>query len=167
MNTSDDSAAQVHEILVRERMRELRSLYGWHASRGDHEAIVQLFAPDGIFECLVQERERKEFRGHREISAFLQQTMYPGVVFPMIHNDIVRVSAGEAWGTCAMESRTPHPQLPAFSGYYHDRARNFGGRWLFTERRYFRYFPQFERSGLDFEGNPEAGLATQHDRKPG
>jgi hypothetical protein len=167
MNTTDDNAARVHELLAREQLKELRALYGWHAARGDYEAVVQLFAPDGVFECLVFESERKVFRGHEEIRGFLKQSMFPGVVFPMIHNNIVRVTGDEAMGTCAMESRTPQPQLPAFSGYYHDRARNFGGRWLFTERRFFRYFPNFERSGLDFEGKPESGLATQYNRKAG
>jgi hypothetical protein len=157
----------LHELLARERIKELWALYGWHAARGDFESIVQLFAPSGVFECLVFERERKTYRGHEEIRGFLKQSVFPGIVFPMIHNDIIRVKGGEAVASCAMESRTSHPNLPMFAGYYHDRARLIDGRWLFTERRFFRYLPQFERSGLDFEGNPEKGLALQHDRKPG
>jgi hypothetical protein len=167
MTTTDDTSALLHDLMTRERIKELRALYGWHAARGDYESVVQLFAPDGIFEALIFEKERKVFLGHEEIRAFLKSSMLPGVVFPMIHNDITRVSGDEAWGTCAMEARTSLPQLPAFSGYYHDRARKLGGRWLFTERRFFRYLPQFERSGLDFEGNPEVGLAAQHERKAG
>jgi hypothetical protein len=165
--SSSDSSTLVHELMAREKVKELRALYGWHAARGDYEGIVQLFAPDGIFEALIFESERKVYRGHDEIRAFLKQTMYPGVVFPMIHNDIIKVIGDEAVGTCAMESRTQQPNLPIFSGYYHDRARNIGGRWMFKERRFFRYLPHFERSGLDFEGKPESGLAAQHDRKPG
>jgi hypothetical protein len=167
MNTKDDNALVLHELMVREQIKELRALYGWHAARGDYESIVQLFAPGGVFEALIYESERKVYRGHEEIRGFLKDSTFPGVVFPLIHNDITRVAGDEAWGTCAMESRTSVAQLPFFSGYYHDRARNFGGRWLFTERRFFRYLPRFERSGLDFEGKPETGLATQHDRKAG
>jgi hypothetical protein len=165
--SSSDNSTLVHELMAREKVKELRALYGWHAARGDYEGIVQLFAPDGIFEALIFESERKVYRGHDEIRGFLKQTMYPGVVFPMIHNDIIKVIGDEAVGTCAMESRTQQPNLPIFSGYYHDRARNIGGRWMFKERRFFRYLPHFERSGLDFEGKPESGLAAQHDRKPG
>jgi hypothetical protein len=164
---SNRNEEMLHELLARERIKELRALYGWHAARGDSESIVQLFAPDGVFEALIFERERKTYRGHEEIRGFLKQSVFPGVVFPMIHNDIIRVNGDEAVGSCAMESRTAQPNLPLFAGYYHDRARLIGGRWLFTERRFFRYAPQFERSGLDFEGNPETGLALQHDRKPG
>ena len=167
MTTSDETLALLQELMARERIKELRASYGWHAARGDYESVVQLFAPDGIFEALIFEKERKVFRGHEEIRAFLKSSMFPGVVFPMIHNDITRVSGEEAWGTCAMEARTSLQQLPAFSGYYHDRACKFGGRWLFTERRFFRYLPHFERSGLDCEGRPETGLAAQHERKTG
>jgi hypothetical protein len=37
------------------------------------------------------------------------------------------------------------------------------GKWLFAERRLFRYWPDFERSGLDLEGSPETGLAARRD----
>jgi hypothetical protein len=167
MTNAEDNSVLLHEFMARERIKELRALYGWHAARGDYESVVQLFAPDGIFEALIFEKERKVFRGHEQIRDFLKSSMFPGVVFPMIHNDITRVSGDEAWGTCAMEARTSLQQLPAFSGYYHDRARRFAGGWMFTERRFFRYLPQFERSGLDFEGRPETGLAAQHERKRG
>jgi SnoaL-like domain len=163
---TDQNGQMLHELLARERIKELRALYGWHAARGDYESIVQLFAPDGVFECLVFERERIVYRGHGEIRGFLKQTVFPGVVFPLIHNDIIRVKGDEAVGSCAMESRTSQPNLPQFAGYYHDKARVVDGRWLFTERKFYRYLPQFERSGLDFEGKPEQGLAMQHDRKP-
>jgi SnoaL-like domain len=165
MAMAEYDSVLLHELIARERIKELRASYGWHAARGDYESVVQLFAPDGIFEALIFESERKVFRGHEEIRGFLKSSMFPGVVFPMIHNDITRVAGDEAWGTCAMEARTTLQQLPAFSGYYHDRARKLEGGWRFTERRFFRYLPHFERSGLDLEGRPEVGLAAQHQRK--
>jgi hypothetical protein len=167
MSSNDDTSSLLRELIAREQIKELRALYGWHAARGDYEGIVQLFAPDALFEALIFERERKSYRGHDEIRGFLKQSVFPGVVFPLIHNDIIKVTGDEAVGSCAMESRTSQPHLPLFAGYYHDTARNFGGKWLFTERRFFRYLPQFERSGLDYHGRPETGLALQHDRKPG
>src|SRR5882757_623586 len=121
MSIKDDSTL-VRDLLARESVKELRALYGWHAARGDYEGVVQLFAPDGVFEALIFESERKIYRGRDEIRGFLKPTMYPGVVFPMIHNDIIRVSGDEAVGSCAMESRTQQPNLPVFSGYYHDKA---------------------------------------------
>jgi hypothetical protein len=167
MEQSSALETLVRELAAREQIKELRARYGWHAARGDYEGIVSLFAPNGVFECLVEEKERRQFRGHEEIRTFLQRATFPGIVFPMIHNDIISINGDQAVGSCAMESRCSAPNLPLFGGYYHDKARNFGGKWLFTERRFFRYYPQFERSGLDQIGNPEAGLAADHHRKPG
>jgi hypothetical protein len=111
--------------------------------------VVQLFAPDGIFELLASDAHRKTYRGHDEIRVFLKESLIPGVLFPMIHNHIIEVDGDEAESTCAMEARTLLPHMPIFAGYYHDRLHDFGGHWLFTERRFFLYLPQFERSGLD------------------
>ncbi|WP_157215408.1 nuclear transport factor 2 family protein [Flavisphingomonas formosensis] len=158
-------AALLHDLLAREAVRELRARYGWHAARGDYEGIVGLFAPDGLFE-LTFDGARRALRGREEIRTFLQATMVPGMVFPMIHNDIVTVDGDEAHGSCAMESRSPDGK-GGFSGYYHDKARRYDGRWLFSERRWFFYVPVFERSGLGLDGKPETGLAAIHDRKLG
>jgi len=152
-------------VLAREAVRELRARYGWHAARGDYEGIVGLFAPDGLFE-LSYDGARRQLHGREAIRDFLAATMVPGIVFPMIHNDIVSVDGNEAYGTCAMESRSPDGK-GGFSGYYHDKARREGDRWLFSERRWFFYVPMFERSGLGLDGAPETGLALLHDRKLG
>jgi len=163
--SEDRDSRLLHDLLAREAVRELRARYGWHAARGDYEAIVGLFAPDGMFE-VKYDGARRQLRGREAIRAFLQATMAPGMVFPMIHNDIVTVEGDEAYGTCAMESRSPDGK-GGFSGYYHDRARRHEGRWLFSERRWFFYVPEFERSGLGLDGLPETGLAAIHDRKLG
>jgi hypothetical protein len=80
-----------------------------------------------------------------------------GMVFPLIHNDIIEIRGNEAVGTCAMETRAaPGPNFSnGLAGYYHDRARNIGGQWLFTERLWYLYTPVFERSGLHFDGSSE------------
>jgi hypothetical protein len=124
-----------------------------------------LFTPDGIFECLY-EGKRKRMHGQDEIRAFLRATMGPAMVFPLLHNEIVVVQGNNAYGTCAMESRSADGKI-AFAGYYHDKARLHEGQWRFSERRWFLYVPVFERSGLDLDGKPEVGLAAIHDRKVG
>lgn len=153
------------DLRAREAVRELRARYGWHAARGDYECIVALFTPEGLFE-VKHEGQRRQFRGRAAIRGFLNATMVPGMVFPMIHNDIVFIEGDSAYGTCAMESRSPDG-TGGFSGYYHDKVRLHEGRWLFTERRWFFYSPEFERSGLALDGKPETGLASIHDRKLG
>jgi hypothetical protein len=156
----------LRDLAAREEIKALRARYGWHAARGDYERIVALFTPTGVFE-LQMDGKRRAFRGQDEIRTFLRGSMVPGMVFPMIHNEIVVVTGDEAVGSCAMQSISPIAGNPGFSGYYHDRAVKTDGRWLFSERRYFFYAPQFERSGLGLTGEPETGLAAIHDRKVG
>lgn len=158
--TEMSEGRQLRDLLAREAVRDLRAQYAWHAARGDYEKIVDLFAPDGLFEVFM-EGARHQMHGRDEIRAMLARTMVPGMVFPMIHNDLVIVSGDEAHGTCAMQSRRPDGGT-AFSGYYHDKARRIDGGWLFTERRYFFYSPTFERSGFGIDGEPETGLAAEH-----
>jgi ketosteroid isomerase-like protein len=130
----------------------LRASYAWEAARGNHEGIVAHFERDGVFELLVDDR-RKQLRGHDAIRAHLRATMRPQLVFPMIHNDIIRVEGGQAAGTCVMQTPIAAGesgrQLTSLLGYYHDLARRQpDGRWLFAERRWFLYSPVFEESGF-------------------
>ena len=158
--------AQIHDLMATKLITELRARYGWHAARGDFEGIVGLFAPEGIFETAVADGTRHRLTGQAEIRAFLLGNMVPGMVFPLIHNDIVVVQGDTAYGSCAMETRSADGKL-AFSGYYHDKARIVDGQWRFTQRLYFTYVPRFERSGMDMDWQPETGLAAIHDRKKG
>ena len=157
---------RLEELATREALKELRARYCWYASRGDYERMTQLYTPDGVFEFMA-EGKRLAFRGHDGIRECLRKTTHPGLVFPMVHNDVLVITGAEAVGTCGMEARTTSKEMPAFSGYYHDRFRRIEGQWFFAERRFFRYWPAFERSGLDIDGTPESGLSAQHERKPG
>jgi hypothetical protein len=155
----------VKELLVRKAISELRSKYCWYVSRGDYERVVELYTPDGIFD-FAMDGKRVSVQGTAALRDALARTTYPGVVFPMVHNEISFVDGDKAHGVCSMEAKCTNPQLPTFSGYYHDKFRVHEGQWRFTERRFYRYFPDFERSGLDLDGTPETGLSTQHTRKP-
>jgi hypothetical protein len=85
---------------------------------------------------------------------------------PLIHNHTIEVKGDEAFGTSVMEAHGPKMTPDRWSGYYHDRLRRVDGKWLFVERRWFRSWPSFERSGLDIDGTPETGLSAQHTRGP-
>jgi hypothetical protein len=154
-------AELLREVLAKKEISELRARYCWHATRGDYDKIIEIFTPDGIFE-LLQGDQRIALKGREAIHAFLAKSMVPGMVFPMITNEIITIDGDTAYGTCAMRSEAP---ANSFSGYYHDKAVVYEGRWLFTQRRWFFYTPNFERSGLALDGGPETGLAAQHDRK--
>lgn len=146
-----DLATRIAWLEGRERVKELRAAYGWYAARGDRDGVAGLFHPDGAFE-LLYDGQRRRFEGRKAIRAFLETNMFPGMVFPLIHNDTIEIKGNVATGTCAMESRTKGTiaeKTSPFLGYYHDSAERRGdGRWLFTERRWFFYDPVFENSGL-------------------
>jgi hypothetical protein len=132
----------LQDYVATKAINELRALYGWYAARGDYRGIAGLFTPDGVFEVSGQ-----VCNSQTEIIAFLAKTMKPGMVAPMIHNEIVVVdSATIAHGTCAMESRPANGVL--ICGYYHDKARVHDGKWRFTSRRFFFYQPELQDSGM-------------------
>jgi len=149
---SQDLEKRIAELEAREQVKELRSIYAWHAARGERDRIAALFAPDGIFEVKVR-GERILLKGPDAIQAFLETSMWPNMVFPVIHNHVIDIDGDVAVGTCVMEAftkaRVAEHFPDGFLGYYHDRAvRQPDGRWLFAERRWFTYWPEFEDSGL-------------------
>jgi hypothetical protein len=155
----------VRDMLVRKAVSELRSKYCWYVSRGDYEKVTALYTADGIFD-FAMDGKRVQAKGSDAVRECLARSTFPGVVFPLIHNEVTFIDSDDkAHGVCSMEAKCTAPGLPIFSGYYHDWFRRENGTWLFAERRFYRYFPDFERSGLDMDGSPETGLSKQHDRK--
>jgi hypothetical protein len=159
MNAIDPMRLAI-ELLAREHMKELCAKYCWYVSRGDYERIAELYTPDGIFE-FEQDGRRHALRGADGVRDGLKNRIQAGVVFPKVHNHVLFfISQTEAAGSCTMEADTARPDRPPFAGYYHDRFRLHDDKWLFSERRFFRYWPDFERSGLDIDGSPERGLSA-------
>lgn len=149
---SEDTDRRLAVLEAREKVKELRATYAWHAARGQREGIANLFLPDGVFEVNNGE-ERVRMTGPAEILAFLEKTMWPDMIFPIIHMHVIETDGETATGTCVMEARTkgiPAERYPnGFLGYYHDRAVKIAdGSWRWAERRWFTYWPEFEDSGL-------------------
>jgi hypothetical protein len=158
-----DPARLAVEVLAREHMRELRASYCWYVCRGDYQRIAELYTPDGIFE-FEQNGRRHALKGTQALLEGLKERIRPGEIFPNVHNHTIVIrSPTEAIGSCTMQAHTTTPDRPSFGGYYHDFFRRHAGKWLFAERRFFRYWPDLERSGLDMEGSPETGLSARHD----
>ncbi|MGI4792601.1 MAG: nuclear transport factor 2 family protein [Janthinobacterium lividum] len=145
--------ARLAVLEANEAVRELRARYAWHAARGDYDGIAALFAPDGAFE-FTGLGERRTFVGRDAIRAMLSQTMTPQMVFPFIHNDIIKVDGDRAVSTCTMDTNISPGRDHGLIGYYHDDLRRIDGVWLFERRRWFLYHPTFEESGLDADSNP-------------
>jgi hypothetical protein len=148
-----NSSRLIQDLMVREALRELRARYCWCVARGDYESMTQMYTADGLFEFMLN-GSRVDCRGHAAIREWLKKATPPGLVFPMVHNEVFIINGDDAVGTCGMEARTTSPEISFFSGYYHDRFRRVDGQWLFSERRFYRYWPNFEQSGLDIYGVP-------------
>ena len=144
----------VAEILAREEIKELRIRYCWHVTRSEGEQLAALYVPDGLFE-VHNGGSPIRFEGRAAIADGINRTPR-GTIFPLIHNQTVRLNGAEATGTAVMIAEAPTLNPARWSGYYHDRFRKTDGQWLFVERRWFRYWPTFESSGLDINGNPAA-----------
>jgi len=53
-----------------------------------------------------------------------------------------------------------------FAGYYHGEFTFHDAEWLFAKRAFSEYHPDFQRSGLGWDGLPDRGLLADYDRKP-
>lgn len=146
------------DLEAREAVRELRARYGWHAARGEFDAVADLFTEDGVFEFSGL-GERRSFDGRAAIRDMLGRTMTPRMVFPFIHNDIIAVDGDEAVGTCSMDTNIAPGYAAGLIGYYHDRARRVAGVWRFSLRRWFLYHPTYEESGLGPDSLPRPEMA--------
>lgn len=153
--------ADLQGLKDRLEISELRSKYCWYMTRRDIERVVDLYTDDLLFEVQMKDA-RVTVNGPDELRAFFSNSSPGGYTIPTIHNEVTFIDGEEARGVCCMEVRWSDPDVPFISGYYHDKFRKVGGRWRFSERRYYRYFPNFERSGLNLDGTAEvaAGAAT-------
>jgi SnoaL-like domain len=144
-------------LLDRLEISELRSKYCWYMVRRNIEKVTQLYTADLLFE-VQWGGERRTVIGRDGLRAFFSNAASdpPNFVVPLIHNEVTFIDGDEARGVCCMEVRTSNADTAFLSGYYHDRFRREDGKWLFAERRYYRYLPNFERSGLEMDGSPEA-----------
>ena len=149
-----DAAAGIAELLDREKIKELRAWYCWHVARSEGELLAALYTPVGIFE-VHNGGPPLSFNGRAAIAESINGTP-AGLIFPVIHNHTISITGAEATGTAVMVAEAPTLNPDRWAGYYHDRLRKVEGRWLFEARIWHRYWPTFEQSGLDIDGNPVA-----------
>jgi hypothetical protein len=153
MAQTKDLAFAITELLDREQIKELRARYCWHVARSEGEELADLYVPNGLFQVHVG-GPPLSFTGRAAIAESINRTP-PGTIFPVIHNHTILITGDEATGTAVLEVSAPTLNPDRWSGYYHDRLRKVNGHWLFVERVWFRYWPTFERSGLDMNGRPK------------
>lgn len=139
---------KVEVLLAREQIAELRSRYNWYVARRQFDRLAELFLPDGVFAAKAGENFR-EAQGRQNIAAMLSEG--PPGTFGITHNHTINVEGDEAWGTSVVTAHAPGPPPASWSGYYHEKFRRVDGKWYFSERRSYRYYPSFEDSGLDVD----------------
>ena len=126
----------VTELADRDQIRELPQRYCDCVWRGDVEGIVKLFADDGQFTIVGNNRETTN-KGHAE----LQKTYAAGLKNltprPYIHNHVIELKGGgKATGRCYVELRDASDKLNWLgTGYYHDEYVKVGDDWKFASRR--------------------------------
>jgi len=126
----------VTELADRDAIRELPQRYCDCVWRGDVDGIVSLFADDGVFTIIGNNRETTN-KGRVE----LQKTYKAGLASltprPYIHNHVIELTGNDrASGRCYVELRDASNNLSWLgTGYYHDEYVKVGDTWKFQSRR--------------------------------
>jgi hypothetical protein len=128
-----DTAADVQVLLDREAIRALPNLYCHHVWRNDVEALVGLFAEDGVFD----EPNLGRIVGRDALREVYRRALGALSPKPYIHNHVVTLEGRDrASGACYLDLRVPsRPEAGPIAGYYDDRYVKENGRWLFAERK--------------------------------
>jgi ketosteroid isomerase-like protein len=135
MATSKSIEQKVQELADREEIKELTAKYCWHVARGEGEAVAKLFTDDGVLD--VVQPDFKAPRGMEELLKFFRASVRePEIAVPFIHNHIIELSGDEAHGTCTIDARfIRNGESVIAAGWYNDKYRRVGGKWLFVERK--------------------------------
>jgi SnoaL-like domain len=107
--------------------------------QGNLDAIVNLFAEDGIF--IVKGRVREATtKGRAELRKMYEQALGESSPRPYIHNHVVDLkSSSKATGRCSVELRSAARDMEwVGTGYYDDEYVKVGESWKFASRRFKR-----------------------------
>lgn len=125
---------RVQELADREEIKELTAKYCWHVARGEGSQVAALFTDDGLLE--VKDQNFKPVRGEELRKFYAASVRQPELAVPFIHNHIIEINGDEARGTCTIDARFIRGgESVIAAGYYEDKYRRVGGKWLFAERR--------------------------------
>ena len=144
---------RVRELEDRDEIKELTARYCWHIAHGEGEAAANLFTDDGVLD--MTDADFKPVRGREAILKFYRASVRePEVALPFIHNHIIELSGDDARGTCAIEARfSRNGESVTAAGYYEDKYRREGGRWLFAERKlYFHHVVPLKQGWAEAKG---------------
>jgi hypothetical protein len=126
----------VTELADRDQIRELPQRYCDCVWRGDVDGIVKLFADDGVFTIVGNQRETTN-KGKAELLKSYKAGLENLTPRPYIHNHVIELKGGgRATGRCYVELRDASNKLSWLgTGYYHDEYVKVGDDWKFQSRR--------------------------------
>ena len=150
---------RVQELADREEIKELTARYCWHVQQGEGDALAALFTEDGVLEGALG--DAPAVRGREALHKFYsEQVRHPELAIPFIHNHIITFDGeNEAHGTCAIEARfARNGESVTAAGYYEDKYRRDGGRWLFAERKlFFHHVVPLKQGWAEAKGQSRQG----------
>jgi hypothetical protein len=134
---------RIADLEARFAVSELRSTYCWYTTRGEVQAVVELFAEDAVFENSRGTSKAPVIVRGRDAIARHLSSMRPGRRIPLMVNEVTRIlDIDRAEGTCVMTNVGEDP----FCGHYVDEFVKVEEIWRFSARRFFPYSPQFSPS---------------------
>ncbi|HSV81705.1 MAG TPA: nuclear transport factor 2 family protein [Ramlibacter sp.] len=133
---SKDLESRLAAMEARFAISELRSRYCWHTVRAQKQELLELFTEDGVFQ---NARNGEVVAGQPALREYFSR-MAPARRIPLVTNEVTTVDGDTAEGTCAMLGVGNE----SFCGHYIDSFRKVEGRWLFSARRFFPYWPVYQ-----------------------
>jgi len=126
----------ITELADRDAIRELPQRYCDCVWQGDVPGIVNLFAADGSFTVVGNNRESTN-KGHADLQKSYAAALAAVTPRPYIHNHVVELEGGgRATGRCYVELRDASDNLKWLgTGFYHDEYVKVGDDWKFQSRR--------------------------------
>lgn len=130
----------IDRMLIEHECMKLAIAYCYHADDYNHDAMVQLFAPDTLWESA-----KGPLRGHAEIKKYLESKARTSVGMHHLCNTVIDVidenhATGVSFFTFYTgplpEGASPSPFAgPTSAGRYHDRFVKTADGWRFDSRR--------------------------------
>ncbi len=132
-----DLAAMVRELSDRELIRQLPARYCHYVRTRNVAAILDLYAPDGVFDLPANMAEGGAREGRDAIAETFRNNLERMDPWPFTHNHVIEFEgADQARGFVYTEFRIGAERMRVgFVGVYEDVYTRLGDTWKFQSRK--------------------------------